>query len=96
MYCGFVSNNLADQLTRYVNLKSMIINYVYKQPISQINNEYELSKIAKVNLELLIIDGSTFYDQATALNFCYQLKINDDNLRIIFISFTKELLSKKF
>lgn len=91
---GYISNNLASKINNYLNLKSMTIGFQCAKPINDKNVTQEIKKIQQSEISTLIVDTSCFYNDELALKFLYEIKLNCEDLRIICLSFTKQLLSE--
>ncbi|MGL5021124.1 MAG: hypothetical protein ACRC5R_03805 [Mycoplasmatales bacterium] len=94
MKCGYISNNLSNKISNYFNTKVINISYKCETPIDVKTVDKYVVEITNANLDTIIIDSTCFYNEQTALEFCYKVKIENKNIRIIFISFTKQLLSE--
>jgi hypothetical protein len=94
MKFGYISNNLSNKINNYLNNKAIEIEYKKQKPIDEKNLIATIDEVKKIELTTILIDSTCFYTEELALEFCYKLKVNQPNTRIILISFTKKLLSE--
>jgi len=90
---GFISSNLEEKIFSYLKYKSLEVKYKKVNITKKENLNSMLEQIKKDNIKILIIDSSNFEDEKVAIDLVYNLKVSTD-VRIIFISFEKELLTK--
>jgi len=94
MKFGYISNNLSSKINNYLNNKAIEIEYKKEKPIDEKNLLDTISEVESEQLTTILIDSTCFYTEELALEFCYKLKVNQRDTRIILISFTKKLLSE--
>lgn len=90
---GYISNNINQKIESYLKNKNILIDVTINE---QIKNELVFDKLISdfENLNFIIVDSSSFYSDEIAINCLYKLKSKYLDIRIILISFSKNLLTK--
>lgn len=88
---GVISNNLKNQIDRYLSNKNINVLYTYTK---QVKRYQELDMNNLENIDTLIVDSSTFYTDKECLESLFYIKKNYSKLRVILISFSNPLLVK--
>lgn len=86
---GFISNNLKVQINKYLENKLINVEYKYTTPIKEIGNIIE-----EINVDILIVDSTCFFEDQLVTEFCYQLKIIKPQIRPIVICFNNLLITE--
>ena len=90
---GYIENNLKKNIEIYLSVKSLEIQYRQEEIIREEDIDNVIENIKKCDLKVIILESSSFQSDEIAVKFCYEIRSKID-IRVIFISFNKELLTK--
>ncbi len=90
---GIISNNLTCEITNYLIDKNIEIKVNINKPIGSSDLDGVKNKLAQINLECVIIDSSSFYQDKLLIDLIYYIKTNHQQTRVILVSFSKSQLT---
>ncbi len=88
---GVVSSNLEQTISDYLVSKNIEVKLNITKPVQKQNIDEIITRASE--LETIIIDTTSFYDDQILMEVIFKLKVEYSDLRIILISFSKRQLT---